>query len=327
MVTSPEAQKLIWQNWRNPATQNYRTLRGSQLRQINAAAFLLKGNDNMKKLIPALLMLILAAVMVGTSTFAWFSMNTQVVANGMQIKAVAEEGLVIKNELDADTAANWKISATASYNQVAAVNPTSTNDTASWYHNKSDDPQDAKASQATATYETVSTNAKWANEDGVYFIDTNEDTTISTGEKAYYLLNKFYIKSSGDEINPATFYINKVQATGANTSAELDKSLRVAIKIGSQVFIYAPVNGATLSYTVAGSAATTATSVPNTYIVNTLVSGTTVVPAITTAQANTIEADVFLYFEGEDANCKSENITATLDTLQVEITFGITTVA
>lgn len=45
----------------------------------------------MKKLIPALCMLLIAAAMLGTSTYAWFSMNTQVTATGMQVKAKSDD--------------------------------------------------------------------------------------------------------------------------------------------------------------------------------------------------------------------------------------------
>ena len=44
----------------------------------------------MKKLIPALCMLLIAAAMLGTSTYAWFSMNTTVTATGMQVKAKSD---------------------------------------------------------------------------------------------------------------------------------------------------------------------------------------------------------------------------------------------
>lgn len=40
-----------------------------------------------KKLIPAFCMLLVSAVMLGTSTFAWFSMNTQVKATGLNVNA------------------------------------------------------------------------------------------------------------------------------------------------------------------------------------------------------------------------------------------------
>lgn len=40
-----------------------------------------------KKIIPALCMLLISAVLMGTSTYAWFSMNTQVSASGMKVTA------------------------------------------------------------------------------------------------------------------------------------------------------------------------------------------------------------------------------------------------
>ena len=40
-----------------------------------------------KKLIPAFAMLLVSAIMLGSSTFAWFSMNNKVTANGMNVEA------------------------------------------------------------------------------------------------------------------------------------------------------------------------------------------------------------------------------------------------
>lgn len=42
-----------------------------------------------KKLIPAFCMLLVSAVMLGSSTFAWFSMNNKVTASGMSVEAKA----------------------------------------------------------------------------------------------------------------------------------------------------------------------------------------------------------------------------------------------
>ena len=44
----------------------------------------------MKKLIPALCMLLIAACLMGTSTYAWFSMNDRVTAQGMTITAASD---------------------------------------------------------------------------------------------------------------------------------------------------------------------------------------------------------------------------------------------
>ena len=47
--------------------------------------------------IGAIAMVLVAAIAMGSSTYAWFAMNTQVTATGMKVKAVAEGGIVIKN--------------------------------------------------------------------------------------------------------------------------------------------------------------------------------------------------------------------------------------
>lgn len=46
--------------------------------------------NKFKKLVPAICMLLVSAVLMGTSTFAWFSMNTTVTAKGMQVTAKSD---------------------------------------------------------------------------------------------------------------------------------------------------------------------------------------------------------------------------------------------
>lgn len=308
----------------------------------------------MKKLIPATVMLLVAAVLMSTASFAWFSMNTQVTATAMQVRAVAEDGILIINELDDDIAANWKASTNASYGSIVDLAPTSTADVAAWYHNSSDDQNTAKADQIATSYDQISdtSNFNWKRDEGsgksgTYYIDDDNNDSKETTEKAYVLLNKFFIKSSGNAIALGTgetysdLYVNKIVVGATSTSAALDASLRVAVKVGSTVTIYAPVSGATTTYHVAGYTLTNAgepdTAANRTFanevvavvpaattgIVNTAQNQSTI-PAIGTAKASTVEADVFIYFEGEDAGLKSANLASTLDTLTVEVVFGIT---
>jgi hypothetical protein len=56
-----------------------------------------KNSSPMKKLIPAAGMLMVSAMMLASSTYAWFSMNKVVTATGMQINATSEGALVISN--------------------------------------------------------------------------------------------------------------------------------------------------------------------------------------------------------------------------------------
>lgn len=269
---------------------------------------------SLRKLIPTFVMLVITAALVGTSTYAWFSMNTNVTATGMTVTAKAEGGIVIANADGAD----WSNSARAS-TASATLYPTSTKDVTTWYHNKSTNADNAQASQTAGTYATLDLK-KSATEYGIGYV---EDGTGGYGgtEAAYYLLNKFTVKSSAENLTDIKFYINSVTVTGMNTSENLDKSLRVAIKIAedSTTYIYAPVTGATTTYKVGGSEQTAITVKTNEKNVETSIN------AISTTG---VGVEVYAYFEGEDAACKSTNVSGvTLDNLKIEVVFGTATIA
>lgn len=55
----------------------------------------------MKKLIPALALLVVSAILMGTSTFAWFSLNNRVTVTGMQVSTkIGDNLLIAADELD-----------------------------------------------------------------------------------------------------------------------------------------------------------------------------------------------------------------------------------
>lgn len=249
---------------------------------------------NLKKLIPALCLLLISAMLLGTSTFAWFSMNNQVTATGMKVVAKAESGIVISN---ADTA-NWTDTASAKDTAVAEILATSTADLAAWYHSTSTNANDANAGQAADKYESV-----------------------SNGETAkYYSENVFYIRSATkNAITDTNLKVKSVTVTGVSGSENLDKAIRVGIKLNDQdVLIFAPVAGATLSYKVDGTISVTAidSSASGTTAINT-VTGITEIPASDTG----LTAKIFVWYEGEDAACISNNVTDSLDNLEVSVVF------
>jgi len=58
----------------------------------------------MRKMIPAVIMLLISAMLVGTSTYAWFSMNKVVTVTGMSVKAKGSDDVLISlTNLDADS--------------------------------------------------------------------------------------------------------------------------------------------------------------------------------------------------------------------------------
>ena len=123
--------------------------------------------------------------------------------------------------------------------------------------------------------------------------------------------------------------VNSVTVTAPNTpgSEALDKAVRVAVTYGSQAYIYAPLevdtadffnstNSYTFAPTYADPTTVTVKKAAESTDLFTLTSNT--IPASDTG----IDVYVYVYFEGEDANCKSSNITATLDDLAVQVSFS-----
>lgn len=280
----------------------------------------------MKKLLPAFAMLTVSAVSLSSATYAWFSMNTQVTATGMQVKAIAEGGIVISNS----TKTGWTAEATAQVTS-ASLFPTSNAKTpatlTTWYHNKSDDANDAKAGQAADSYETLSIAlSDSTNGEGVGYVDKNNDSAFTSGtDSAYFLKDKFYIKSSGDALTGTTLYINKVEVTSGASLLAIDNALRVCVVVDGTSYLFAPVSvgsGPTLTYKVKGSATDTVA------LAGTVKNTATGVTTIANSDESAVPVEIYTYFEGEDANCKSTNISGiTTDTITVSVQFGTTQIS
>jgi len=274
-----------------------------------------------KKLIPALAMLLVSATAMSSATFAWFSMNREVSATSMQVKAVAEDGILISN---IDKSA-WSNTAAAKVTSASALVPTSAAAVAApaFVHASSTQADNAEANQDTANYEDLtlawseqgtSTGIGYINNDGAAGYQT------TSTDKAYVLLNKFYIKSSGEALSSVDLKINDVVVTGANKAVE--NALRVLVVVGGNASIYAPVNNVdggttTLTYKWKNTTNVTAKAY-NTYDQS---SGVTTIP---NTNADAVEVAVYIYFEGEDANCKSTNISGiTTNDLSVVVNLGL----
>jgi len=271
----------------------------------------MKSNKKVAVAVGAATLGIIAATGV-TSGFAWFTAANTVTINGLQFQAAAEEGIVVANS---DKAA-WTTSASAKHNGAGAeFIPTSTADLASWYHALSDS---ATNGQSGVAYETFSiTEAEGVN--------TGTTTTQVTTAKNVYLLNSFFIQSAGAyTISAQDIYVQDlvVTVTGESVSTELNKSLRVGVKNGSTATIFAPVTGATASYTVNGANAVTAITSTAAPLTTAEVAASVNIPAYNAAGSGALQFDVYMWFEGEDVANKSANITATLDSLAVSFKFG-----
>ena len=297
------------------------------------------------KLLPALVMLLISAILVSTTTYAWFSMNDNVTAQNMKVKVHTEDGIVISNV----NKGVWSDLANGTNTAVEIV-PTSNYvtddpDASPWVHAMS--PQDDNANATLSlggTYEDLAVNwtVNTANggDEGLGFVDRiNNNGTYEAGtDMPVVLLNNFFIKSASTDYT-GHLYINDVNVVPSNNAAftKLDNGARVLIVLTesdntTHSFLFAPVlNQAsattTTSYTWKNTTAVAAryvggTGAQSAYDVDT---GITFIP---NAVADAINVKVYFYYEGEDANVKSTNIaqSVTINDLELTIHFGTQTV-
>ena len=173
----------------------------------------------MKKLIPALCMLLVAAALLGTSTFAWFSMNRTVTASSMQIKATTGSDLYILNGTVDSSGTNPKWAAAPDVATIAASKLAEITDLAVY-------------ANSMATLAPASTS------DFATFFYVDDAKGIAAGGSAYATApGADEVKSvsySGDNLDAAKEYVQAarcylaVQEETAKTYTSLDCKVSIA---------------------------------------------------------------------------------------------------
>lgn len=211
------------------------------------------------------------------------------------------------------------------------------------------------AAEGAASGEKATGNTQ--AETHVFYTDASYGTTGSyqNGE-GYYVRYTYYLKSSGQADFVVSDLQAKVKATkvngdGATDSTDLDPALRVGIAVpatnasgaaiaGRAIFSPVPGTGDTApgatntSYGVTnnatGSETTTVTPVVASAVgsytayqtLNLTTGGSTSTITIPSVTSDGIPVYVYVWFEGEDTHCMSDNLTAVLDTYRIDITFN-----
>ena len=267
----------------------------------------------MKKLIPAIVLLLISAMIMATASYAWFSMNNTVTATGMQVKATAEGGIEIQyNVSTTSDDVTYLNEATAGMTSATVLRPTSTAATGSgsaitakWVHASASVSNDEAAK--TGTYVDLTAQAGWS--DGVI---TNEPTTAYDGN--YYLVKLFNIRSTSADALAKDLRVKAVTVTGSTGTPNLDKALRVAVIAGDKSVIYAPLGGDTTNTVAtaisAGIPSTTATvtNLAADSVGNLFATAGTTIPAKNGSKCGGIDVRVYIYFEGEDSHLYTDNI-------------------
>ena len=315
----------------------------------------------MKKIMAAAIaMMTFSTAAAVTGTVAWFTASNIVVADGIYLQADKEEGFVINNEglAEADWGASVKASHDGSYGNPKAQGrfiPTSTVDATAWYHANAEHQNVSNAANGTV-FSALETSLVEADS-GVY------KATISEGmNKNLYLLNSFYLKASTTAILNADGLHARVSAVSLEdtpVSTELNNTLRVLVRYGvgndtnsngiidgQETYTYygatvwAPFRtaetDAARSYNVGGTIAADGTRSGHTAVTAIrgdvsaqLGNAAVAIPAnnLENKAVNLFQVQVFAYYEGEDVDCKSDNIKSTLDKVSVTVKISTQTIA
>ena len=244
----------------------------------------------MKKLIPALCMLLVAAALLGTSTFAWFSMNTNVEATGMTVKAVTSTNLFIAALQNGGTFTGFGVSANTTVAAAEKMNPVTSADGKGFYAlnagYKGSAYDNSALVDSTGNSVTELTSA-------VFTTDKKDDTNYVY--KTQYKL----ATENGASSKFAGFYVSGITVT--NNGDDLAPALRVAVKVGETVKIYAPLDTATTPYKSWNGTAQVDDVAP----ITTFTNADKFDVEIGTQATGAVTVDVYVWFEGQDAACTS----------------------
>ena len=182
-------------------------------------------------------------------------------------------------------------------------------------------------------YQALSTNADKSKSDatGSETYAAEEYKSLNNSElDSYRLVKSFAIRSAtNDDISGAALAIKAVDVTGGTASENFDKAIRVGVKVSTggasdadpAFYVYAPLNSTdftlTAGYANGNDGLVEKTKPP-------VETGDKLSLANATIPANdaTLIVDVYIWFEGEDPECKTSNVLGiTMDTLSVSVTF------
>lgn len=259
-----------------------------------------------RKLIPALCMLLVSALFVGTSTYAWFSMNKTVTAANMQIKAQVNTQLMIKGSA---AGAEYKSAidfVDANDSAVSAKNALTTVP-ATAYKGRNEAGTAALIKDATG-WKKIATKHDLVKDDGTISggaQDAAWDTTIegmfgNAEAGVDYIKDDFTLKLVGEyKDNSSVKYTLKATTTlGENQAnpADIYKAIHVAV-------VAAGTDGTYLKEIDLGSATPVIDTDKKTA---TLTFEDAAFDAFTAANQEH-SYSVYIWYDGEDAECNNTN--------------------
>ena len=230
-----------------------------------------------RKLIPALCMLLVSALFVGTSTYAWFSMNTTVTAANMQITAKSDTTYLLIS--DDETTADG----------IQAQSQTKL----TWTGNKELYPAALKES-TTNPFKDANDNWWYAQAEAKTAATKKDDTVVKFGESESYKTGTAAADTEtfGQRVLKKTVYLTLSDGSTASTALNVKfdeftdsigaKNATKIVVATENKALYFDKTNATVAQTLANAGTLTDTEV--------------------------LTVKIFVYFDGENADVYTDNI-------------------
>lgn len=240
-----------------------------------------------KKLFPAFLALLVSMMLLATSTYAWFSMNTAVEASNMSITAEADNPFLMI-QANGKTG-DWGESATltAAGTHLSLIHPTTIDQSSMvWEYATSTDPADAQVNNTTSVKALSGTES------------ATGCTVLSNNSVNFVLQQSLVFKVVDDGAPGANLRATSVTFdTGTNTIAA---SGRILLVNGTNYQLFKMVDGEVTTPESGSSASLIASMTPGT----------------------SYTVDAFFYFDGTDTSAYTNNATD-LSQVTAELVFEI----
>ena len=291
----------------------------------------------LRKLIPAMVMLLIAAAFVGTSTFAWFSMNRVVNVSGMSVNTTVSDSLSIAaTNTEADFATSLTQTVSGSLRPVSTVNGATFFYTDGANNVKGNGSVISAADNKYVAYNESSnltnTGANKTNYDATFQTTYAVTGTITTSNVVYgYVDYVFYIKATNVTGSDEDLKLTKLNLLYNDTQVPAtEKAWRVAV-FAQQVNAGAAGSGdGTLKAILARDSATNFTSGKAVAAATGTVLGDVPTPtsgwAVDSIAAGETEYNkvvVRLWLEGEDNTCTNSTFANLTEDYTLDLAFAL----
>ena len=300
----------------------------------------------MKKLIPAVVMLLVSALLMATASFAWFSMSNVVTVTGMEIKTKVSSNLLIATDVAGATSKKTDDNFTNTLTQQVkgVLEPVSTANAVDFFYTV-DAKADGSKNQTVASSAYIAYNPATAASDTASFADkfsevygvTKSDALVTwagTNKAVAYVDYVFQLKAtntnpSGDQ----EIVVTQLELAYKTAATDTTKAHRIAFFVEDITSATSSADPTALKATYAVQSSANFDNAGGTTGTQSVVSGTADYTAkdyvdapisletVPAGQTKYYKVYVRLWLEGQDTTCNNSTYMALTDewTLNIEL--------